>query len=175
MKKLLFLLSILFLLVSCWTQEETSNIQETTTQENIELTQEEITEQIVNLQPEYKADLYWKIKSNEWNVYTISEIDTTKDPTIEMEQAEKQAYMQSLSEADRQALKDQINSAILWDVKVMIPVWIPMIKKELSWEDKIETEATLEDLAIWDIISIWYNTDILDRKVASYVKRSIRK
>jgi hypothetical protein len=83
--------------------------------------------------------------------------------------------MQSLPEADRIALKEQIQSSILWDVKVMIPVWIPMVKKELVWEEKKDLEATLEDLKSWDIISIWYNKDITDRKVAMYVKRSMRK
>jgi hypothetical protein len=83
--------------------------------------------------------------------------------------------MQSLSEADRLALKDMIASSIVWDIKVMIPVWIPMIKKELIWEEKQDIEATLEDLKSWDIVSIWYNTEITDRKIASYVKRSIRK
>ncbi len=130
---------------------------------------------MVSLQPEYKAELYWKVKSMEWNIFTISEIDTTKDPTIEMDQSEKQAYMQALSEADRTALKEQIQSAILWDTKVTIPVGIPMIKKELVWEEKQDLEATLEDLKVGDIVSIWYNTEITDRKVAKYVKRSMRK
>jgi hypothetical protein len=83
--------------------------------------------------------------------------------------------MLSLSEADKTALKDQIQSATLWDIKVMIPVWIPMIKKELIWEEKLDTEATLADLKTWDIISIWYNEEITDRKVAKFAKRSLRK
>ena len=130
---------------------------------------------MVSMQPEYKAELYWKVKQVEWNMFTISEIDTSKDPTINMDSAEKRAYMQSLPEADRMALKEQIQSAILWDVKVMIPVWIPMVKKELVWEEKKDLEATLADLKSWDIISVWYNKDVTDRKVAMYIKRSIRK
>ncbi len=159
---------LMLLLISCWTETNTEvNINENNTINR--------NEEMVSLQPEYKAELYWKIKQIEWNMFTISEIDTSKDPTIEMEQKEKQAYMQSLSEADRMALKDQIQSAILWDLKVMIPVWIPMIKRELVWEEKQHLEATLEDLKTWDVISIWYNEEITDRKVAKYVKRSLRK
>jgi hypothetical protein len=36
-------------------------------------------------------------------------------------------------------------------------------------------EATLEDLKTLDIVSIWYDESITDRKVAKYVKRSVRK
>jgi hypothetical protein len=46
-------------------------------------------------------------------MFTISEIDTSKDPTLGMESTEKKAYMQALSEADRMALKDMIASSIL--------------------------------------------------------------
>lgn len=168
---ILSIFSIL-LLSSCWT--ETTTIDNTIVNTN-EVNNIDRNLEIASLQPEYKAELYWKIKQIEWNMFTISEIDTSKDPTAEMEQKEKQAYMQSLSEADRTALKDQIQSAILWDIKIMIPVWIPMIKKELVWDEKQDLEATLEDLKTWDIISIWYNEEITDRKVAKYVKRSLRK
>lgn len=163
----------LLLLTSCWTEvENTTNTPTTPTANETSVNRDT---EITNLQPEYKAELYGKVKSIEWNMFTISEIDTSKDPTIEMEQAEKQAYMKALSEADRMTLKEQIQSAVIWDQKVMIPVWIPMIKKELVWEEKQDLEATLADLKTGDIVSIWYNKDITDRKVAQYVKRSIRK
>jgi len=127
------------------------------------------------MQPDYKSDLYWKIKSIEWNIFTITEIDRSKDPTIDMTPEEKRKYMQSLSEADRMALKEQIQSATLWDVKVMIPVWIPMVKKELVWGERVDLEATLADLKPNDIVNIWYDKDQTDRKIAIFVKRSMRK
>jgi hypothetical protein len=83
--------------------------------------------------------------------------------------------MASLSDADKIALKEMIANSISWETKVMIPVWIPMVKKEQIWEDKQDIEATLEDLKWGDIVSIWYNEEITDRKIAKYVKRSIRK
>lgn len=175
MKKIIIVWSAILLLSSCGTEIENTNTWNTTSTSNVLINNEDRNVEIINLQPEYKAELYGKVKSIEWNVFTISEIDTSKDPTINMESSEKQAYMQSLSEADRLALKDMIASSIVWDIKVMIPVWIPMIKKELIWEEKQDIEATLEDLKSWDIVSIWYNTEITDRKIASYVKRSIRK
>ncbi|MFK7779791.1 MAG: hypothetical protein QM490_01475 [Candidatus Gracilibacteria bacterium] len=132
-------------------------------------------EEIISLQPKYKNELYGKIKQIEGNMFTISEIDLSKDPTIGMEQAEKKEYMTSLSDADKQALKAQALSAFIGDVKVMIPVGIPMIKKELIGEDKLDLEATLADLQTGDIISIWYNEEITDRKVAKYAKRSMRR
>jgi len=173
-KKIILWVSLLTLLASCWAETNTPENTSINTwiNENITINR---NEEIASLQPDYKAELYWKVKQIEWNIFTISEIDTSKDPTIEMEQKEKQAYMQSLSEADRTALKEQIQSAILWDLKIMIPVWIPMIKKELVWEEKLELEATLEDLKSWDIISVWYNEEVTDRKIAKYVKRSLRK
>jgi len=164
--------STILLLTSCGTEVENTNTPVTT---NTTATSENRDIEITNMQPDYKNELYWKVKSVEGNIFTISEIDTSKDPTIEMEQAEKQAYMKALSEADRMALKETILSAVIWDVKVMIPVWIPMIKKELVWEEKQDLEATLSDIKTWDIISVWYNQEVTDRKVAKYVKRSIRK
>lgn len=175
MKKLFLSFIFLILLSSCWTDETNQNIDIAVDKTSIEVTKQDRNQEIISLQPDYKAELYWKIKSLEGNIFTISEIDTSKDPTIEMTQEEKQLYMQWLDEADRTALKDQIQSAVLWDVKVMIPVWIPMIKKELVWEDKVDLEASLEDLKSWDIVSIWYDENINDRKVAKYVKRSMRK
>jgi len=164
------------LLASCGAEvENISSNKNITPVSNVVVNKEDRNEEIVNLQPEYKAELYGKVKSIEWNMFTISEIDTSKDPTVNMEQAEKRAYMQALSEADRMALKEMIANSIIWDVKVMIPVWIPMIKKELLWEEKMDIEATLADLKSGDIISIWYDKEITDRKIAIYVKRSIRK
>lgn len=174
MKKIILFLSLSFILFSCSTSDDTQVVTSSNNSTSITNT-ENRDEEIVSLQPDHKADLYWKVKSIEWNIFTISEIDTSKDPTIDMTPEEKQAYMQSLPEADRLALKEQIQSAVMWDVKVMIPVWIPMIKKELVWEDKVDMEATLEDIKSQDIVSIWYNKDITDRKAAIYVKRSMRK
>ena len=56
---------------------------------------------MIRLQPEYKAELYGKVKSIEENIFTITEIDTSKDPTIGMEREEKQAYMATLSDAEK--------------------------------------------------------------------------
>ncbi|MBT3728991.1 hypothetical protein HOF65_05050 [bacterium] len=52
------------------------------------------------------------MKSVEGNMFTISEIDRSKDPTIDMEQTEKKAYMASLSDADKIALKEMIANSI---------------------------------------------------------------
>ena len=185
-KKVILSTFLILLLASCWTE---SNISDNIQVDSLENTNEvvevvevveiidvaERNQEIISLQPEYKAELYWKIKQIEWNMFTISEIDSSKDPTLEMEQAEKKAYMATLSETDKQALKAQVASAFLWDVKVMIPVWIPMIKKELIWEDRQDIEATLADLKTGDIISVWFNSEMIDRKIAMYVKRSMTK
>ena len=170
MKKIIFTLIVLLSVTSCSTQD-TNIVDNNIVTQNTE----ERNEDILSLQPDYKSDLYWKIKSVEWNIFTITEIDRSKDPTADMSPVDKKKYMQSLPEAERMALKEQIQSAILWDVKVMIPVWIPMIKKELAWEDKVDMEATLADLKPNDIVSIWYNEEQKDRKIAKFVKRSMRK
>lgn len=176
MKKIIIAWASVLLLASCGTEIENSSTNTTVIPAtNIAISVEDRNAEINSLKPEYKAELYGKVKSIEGNMFTISEIDTSKDPTIGMEPTEKKAYMMSLSDADRMALKDMITNSIIWDVKVMIPVWIPMIKKELSWEEKLDVEATLEDLKTGDIVSIWYNEEIIDRKIAKYVKRSIRR
>ncbi len=173
-KKIILSIFLVLLLTSCWTETNTPDNIQVNTWENMNKFVDR-NEEMISLQPNYKNELYWKIKQIEWNMFTISEIDTSKDPTLEMEQDEKKAYMATLSDADKQALKSQVASAFLWDVKIMIPVWIPMIKKELVWEEKQDLEATLADLKTWNIISIWYNEEITDRKVAKYVKRSMTR
>ena len=176
MKKIIIAGASVLLLASCGAEVE--NIESNTTvipSVNVEVNAEDRNAEIIALKPEYKAELYGKVKSIEGNMFTISEIDTSKDPTLGMESTEKKAYMATLSDADKMALKEMIANSVVWDVKVMIPVWIPMIKKELSWEDKIDVEATLEDLKTWDIVSLWYNEEITDRKIAKYVKRNIRR
>ena len=174
MKKIIIIWATLALLTSCWTEVE--NTVETPTENiAIENTWVDRNAEMISLQPEYKAELYGKIKSIEGNMFTISEIDTSKDPTIWMERAEKQAFMANLSDAEKIAFKEDALSAILWDEKVMIPVWIPMVKKETVWEEKLDLEATLADLKTGDIVSIWYNEEVTDRKIAKYVKRSMRK
>jgi len=176
MKKILIVWAAALLLASCGAEIEENTASVTTnTVTNAVATWEARDQEIISLQPEYKAELYGKVKSVEGNMFTISEIDRSKDPTIDMEQTEKKAYMASLSDADKIALKEMIANSISWETKVMIPVWIPMVKKEQIWEDKQDIEATLEDLKWGDIVSIWYNEEITDRKIAKYVKRSIRK
>jgi len=64
----------LLLFTSCGTEVENNT--------NISLNTENRNTEILNLQPQYKAELYGKVKSLEGNMFTISEIDTSKDPTI---------------------------------------------------------------------------------------------
>ncbi len=81
------------------------------------------------VQPDVKVDLYGKIVSMEGNEITVSQVDTSKDPTFNMSADEKRKYMQSMDEAARMALKETINSAVLGNVKATVPVGIPMIRK----------------------------------------------
>ncbi len=173
MKIALFILLSIFL-VSCGVTENTKTTENNKTTWAVQTTQNR-TEEILSMQPDYKSDLYWKIKAIEWNIFTITEVDRSKDPTADMAPKEKRAYMQSLSQEQRMALKEKIQSATLWDVKVMIPVWIPMLKKELVWEDRVDMEASLADLAVNDYVTIWYDKEQENRKIAIFVKRSMRK
>jgi hypothetical protein len=78
--------------------------------------------------------------------------------------------MQSLDETARTALKEEINSATLWEVKLTIPVWIAMTKKTASWPDAPTLEASLADIKNWQYISVWLDLSVSDRKVAEFVK-----
>lgn len=86
----------------------------------------------VTVTPERKADLYGKIVSLDGNEATILLVDTSKDPTFSMTSEEKKKYMQSLDEAARMALKQEINSATLGETKVTLPVGIPMTMKSAA-------------------------------------------
>ena len=164
MKKYIVLLSFTTLALAwCNTQNttQTDDLQEKLSQ----------TQQIPD-QPDRKMDLYGKIISNEGNEFTIQVVDTTKDPTFNMSPEEKKAYMQKLSQEDRIALKDQIRNAILWNEKVLIPVWTPIVVKLEQGPDGKEKLWSLADLTPGSYVTIWLNPDVKDRKVAEYVKRS---
>ena len=69
-------------------------------------------------------------------------------------------------------LKEEINSAVLWEVKLTIPVWIPMIRKSAQWVDATFLEASLADIKVGGYISVWLNTSVTDQKIAEFVKIS---
>lgn len=151
-----------FLLASCWTTETTTNSVTPTTQ----------TQNTVSVQPERKMDIYWKILSMEWNEITMLQVDTSKDPTFEMTPTDKKKYMMAMDESARMAFKEQINSATLWEVKIMIPVGIPMIRKTAQWPDAPNAEASLADVKNWQYISVWLSPESKDKKVSEFVKIS---
>ncbi len=127
------------------------------------------------VQPERRLDLYGKIISMEGNEFSIQEVDTTKDPTFGMEQTEKKAYMATLSEDQRMAMKAEARSAVLWEVKIIIPVWIPISVKTEQWVDAVSKMGSLEDMSPGSYISIRYNSALPDQKIAEYVKKSFTK
>ena len=161
MKKILFLAIIFIaLLSSC-----SSDTNENTNSSNLDIT--------INIsQPERKMDIYGKVVSQEWNEITLLQVDTSKDPTFNMTSEEKKKYMQSLPEESRKTLKEEINSAILWQIKIIIPVWIAMTKKEAQWSDAPNIEGSLADIQVWWYISVWLNQSIADQKIAEFVKIS---
>jgi len=164
-QKLFFIFFLLVVSLSLfWCVSDTSKISETNN--SVETTL---------IQPERKLDIYWKIVSVEWNEFSILEVDTTKDPTFGMEQIEKRAYMATLSEDQRMAMKERIKSATLWEVKVIIPIGIPISIKTTQGIDATIKLWSLEDMTVWSYVSIRYNTVMIDKKVAEYVKKSFTK
>ena len=111
----------------------------------------------------------------EGNEFTLLEVDTSKDPTFGMAPEDKKAYMMKLSQDQRKALKDEIRSATLWNVKITIPVWIPILVKTASGPEAKEKMWSLADMTKGSYISVWYNPDVTDRKIAEYVKKSFTK
>ena len=160
MKKLFIPVIIItaLLLTSCGTIETNTTTNTVTNQDSI------------STQPERKVDIYWKVTSIEWNEITLLQVDSSKDPTFNMTPADKKKYMTALDEAARMALKEQINSATLWEVKVTIPVWIPMIKKTAQWQDAPSAEASLADVKNGQYLSIWLSPEAKDTKISEFVK-----
>jgi len=124
------------------------------------------------VQPEFKMNIYGKIISMEGNEFSVQEVDISKDPTFDMSSEDKKAYMAKLSEDERMSLKEEIRQAILGNVKILIPVWIPIVVKTAQWQDALSKLWSLEDLTVWSYISVRYNPDITDQNVAIYVKKS---
>ncbi len=172
MKKIIFLVTLSIILLSSCNKnsDDISGITNDVLEKNETNALSSNTSTINLSQPERKMDLYWKIISIEWNEVTLLESDVSKDPTFNMTPEEKKKYMQSLDEATRTALKAEINSSTLWEIKLTIPVWISMVKKTASWPDSPTLEASLADIKNWQYISIWLDWNVTDRKVAEFVK-----
>jgi hypothetical protein len=83
--------------------------------------------------------------------------------------------MATLSDDQKMAMKEEIKNAVLWNIKVIIPVWIPVSVKEAQWTDATSRMWSLEDMTIWSYISVWYNTNFPDKKIAEYIKKSFTK
>lgn len=170
---LIFVLLFSLTLVSCSKQEsdiQTTDTKTTTTKIVEDNTANTDSTEDNTVQPDRKMDIYWKITWIEWNEVTLLQVDTSKDPTFNMTPTQKKKYMQSMDEGARTALKEEINKATLWEIKLTVPVWIPMTKKEAQWPDAPVLEASLADLKAWQYISIWLNPEVADRKVAEFVK-----
>lgn len=149
-------------LVSCGNDEGTSSENPSV---SVQTTVAEIPQA-----PSRKLDLYGKIVSMEGNEVTVLETDVSKDPTFNMSPEEKQKYMQSLDEAARTALKEEINAATLGNVKVTVPVGIPMTKKTAQGPDAPTVAASLADLKVGQYLSIWYASGSEPSKSAEFVK-----
>lgn len=123
-------------------------------------------------QPERKPEIYGKVKSIIGNEITITKSDPSVDPTADMTQADKQKYMKSLDEADRTKLKETILNATLGDIKVTMAVGMPMIKKTAQGPDASTVAASLADLKVGGVVSVWLDAAKTDRSVAEFVKIS---
>ena len=129
-------------------------------------------EEVLSMKPDREFDIFGKVVKLEGNLVTIALIDLSADPTIDMTQEEKRAYMQTLSDEERMALKELTTSATLGEVTVTIPVGIPMSKKLESGSTSPDVEATLADVSVGGILSVWLDETIEDRKIAQFVKVS---
>jgi len=127
-------------------------------------------ENAVLAQPERKAEIYGKIKAIVGNEVTITKSDPSVDPTINMTSIEKRAYMQKLDEAERIKLKEEILNATLGDVKVLINIGIPMVKKTSQGPDAETVDGSLADLKIGGVVSVWLDNNVADKNVAEFVK-----
>lgn len=159
MKKYMLLISVLFLILPSCSKETTQSPEVSNTPQE-------------SLQPERKVDIYGKIVSMEWNEITLLQVDTSKDPTFNMTPTQKKKYMQSMDESARMALKEEINKATLWEIKLIVPIGIEIMRKTASWPDAPNVEASIADFKVWQYISVWLNTEIKEQKVAEFVKIS---
>lgn len=123
-----------------------------------------------SVQPERSAEIYGKIKSVVGNEVTITKSDTSLDPTINMTPEDKRAYMQGLDEAERTKLKEDLLNASLGDVKVVMNVGIPMVKKTAQGPTAPTVDASLADLKVGGVISVWLDNTVTERNVAEFVK-----
>lgn len=132
-------------------------------------------EEILGMKPDRAYDIYGKVVKLEGNLVTVAELDLSSDPTLGMSTDEKQAYMQTLPEEERMALKEAIQGTTLGETTLTIPIGTPMSKKTESGKDALDTEATLADVTVGVVVSVWYDETVMDRLVAEFVKVSMSK
>jgi hypothetical protein len=125
---------------------------------------------VSSLKPDRKNDIYGNVIRLDGNIVTVAKSDPTVDPTFGMSSEDKRKYMQSLGEEERTALKEKIRAAVIGEVRVLVPVGIPMTKKQGEGPDAPEVEATLSDIAVGSALSVWLDQGVSDRDVAEFVR-----
>lgn len=80
-----------------------------------------------NIQPKTQADIQWTVKSVTGNQFTIETTDMSSDPIFqEMQSEDFRTKMQSMTDAERQALMEKMQTARTNAKKIIVEVTIPV-------------------------------------------------
>lgn len=111
---------------------------------------------IVSEEPERMAEVFGKVKSVEGNLVVIAEM-TRQNGGAELseeDRAKRRTQMMSLSEEERQKLRDSWQKATGNTLKVIVPVGIPVFKKQAGPDGSTE-ESNLGNIKPGVMVNVW--------------------
>ncbi|PLX20638.1 hypothetical protein C0584_05355 [Candidatus Parcubacteria bacterium] len=181
-KRLITLLVVAGFLLSACSQSNVSN-NNTITTSTSSINDGQFT------QPDREVDINGVVKSMIGNQITVSIIERQeKDDQVEDDSEEKEAAALTLGTAmpgggvpgmgggrnRDESISDEERVQNLLERSteqkdLLVPVGIPMLKYSGDTEEMLSEEASLEDLKVGSIISVWIDQSIEDRNIAEFV------
>jgi len=174
---LISLLSIIAIVFAACSSEKSAD----TSQKNFGIKQYDM--------PEEQADIMGIVKSMVGNEVTITQYDLSEMPQMQMTPPTEEQKAEFIASGgmpgmgggmrgmgqnggngeDRASMFEDMET--LGDIKVTIPVGIQMTKmgSRTQGESASDNNATLEDVGVGGMITIWLNDEMTDRKVAEFV------
>ena len=128
--------------------------------------------------PERKPDVIGLIKSVSGNHIIISKLSRPKNPTSDMKIEERRKYLDSMDKEERiKLLEESYNASIGADVEIIIPVESPIIKGEISMDEKTlnQSKINLGDLIPKQHITTWLDPSKVNQNIAEIIIINVKK
>ncbi len=136
-----------------------------------------IMNQIIE-KPERKPDVVGLIKSVSGNHIIVSRLSRPKNPTFDMKIKERRRYLDSMNKEERiKLLEESYSASIGEDIEIIIPVESPIVKREISIDEKTlnQFKINLGDLISKQHIMAWLDPGTVNQNIAEIIIINVKK